>query len=191
MPYYKMLVGKKCCLSPCDPGDAVTWTAWFNDLEVTIPLGDEAYLPSTLLSESETLQDVLKHRRYVFSIVDLETDGLIGRCLLFDVDQVNRRAMLGIALGEKEYWDRGFGRDASRLLLDCAFNLLNLNNVMLDTFSFNERALACYRKVGFRVIGRRREARIIAGQKYDLILMDILAGEFDSPVVKGLMDQQG
>ena len=191
MAHYKKLVGEKCYLSPCDPGDAQTWVSWFNDLEVTIPLGDEAYLPSTLLSESETLQDVLKSRRYVFGIVDLETDGLIGRCLLFDVDQVNRCAMLGIVLGEKGCWDRGYGRDAIRLLLDYAFNLLNLNSVMLGTFSFNERALACYRKVGFRVIGRRREARIIAGQKYDLVLMDILAQEFDSPVVQGMMDRRG
>ncbi len=191
MPYYKKLVGEKCYLSPCDPGDAQKWVSWFNDLEVTIPLGDEAYLPSTLLSESETLQDVLKHRRYVFAIVDLETDGLIGRCILFDVDQINRTAMLGIVLGEKEYWDRGYGRGAIQLLVDYAFNLLNLNSVMLGTFSFNERALACYRKVGFQVIGRRREARIIAGVKYDTILMDILASEFDSPVVKGLVDRQG
>lgn len=191
MPYHKKLVGDKCYLSPCDPDDAHMWVSWFNDLEVTIPLGDEAYLPSTLLSELETLQDVLKQRRHVFSIVDLVTDNLIGRCLLFEVDQVNRNAMLGIVLGEKDYWDRGFGRDAIRLLLDYAFNLLNLHSVMLGTFSFNERALACYRNVGFRLIGRRREARIIAGSKYDMVLMDILASEFDSPVVKNLLSRVG
>lgn len=189
MPYYRRLTGEKCYLSPCDPDDAQRWVSWFNDLEVTIPLGDEAYLPSTLLSELETLQDVLKHRRYVFSIVDSETDHLIGRCLLFDVDQVNGRAMLGIVLGEKGYWDRGYGLEATRLLLDFAFNLLNLNSVMLGTFSFNERALACYRKAGFRVIGRRREARVIAGARYDVILMDILASEFDSPLVKGIVQR--
>jgi RimJ/RimL family protein N-acetyltransferase len=191
MPHYRKLVGEKCYLSPCDPDDAQKWVSWFNDLEVTIPLGDEAYLPSTWLSELETLQDVLKQRRYVFSIIDLDADALIGRCLLFDVDQVNRKAMLGIVLGDKGYWDLGYGQDATRLLLDYAFNLLNLNSVMLGTFSFNERALACYRKVGFRVIGRRREARIIAGIKYDMVLMDILASEFGSPFVKAFLERQG
>jgi RimJ/RimL family protein N-acetyltransferase len=96
--------------------------------------------------------------------------------------------MLGIVVGETAYWDRGYGQEAIRLLLDFAFNLLNLNSVMLGTFAFNERALACYRNVGFREIGRQRQARIIAGEKYDIVLMDILAEEFESPYVKKLME---
>ena len=51
-----------------------------------------------------------------------------------------------------------------RLLLDYGFNLLNLNSVMLGTFAFNQRAIRCYERVGFKVIGRRRQARIIAGE---------------------------
>ena len=64
------------------------------------------------------------------------------------------------------------------MLLDYGFNLLHLNNIMLGMFSFNERALACYRRVGFKEIGRRRQARIIGGKKYDLVLMDMLADEW-------------
>jgi len=58
---------------------------------------------------------------------------------------------------------------------------------MLGAFSFNLRALSSYRKLGFREIGRRRQARIIAGKAYDVILMDLLAEEFDSPVVGKLI----
>jgi RimJ/RimL family protein N-acetyltransferase len=54
---------------------------------------------------------------------------------------------------------------------------------MLGTFSFNERAIGCYKKVGFKEIGRRREARIIGGKKFDVVLMDILAKEFESVYV--------
>ncbi len=85
--------------------------------------------------------------------------------------------MLGIVIGQ----------EAIRLLLDYAFNLLNLNSVMLGTFAFNERTIACYRKVGFREIGRRRQARIIAGKAYDAVLMDILAEEFSSPLIGQLI----
>lgn len=191
MPYYKKLVGEKCYLSPCCLQDAATWATWFNDLEVTIPLGDEAYTPTSLQSEEQWIQEIVKNRYHVFSIVNLETDQAIGRCLLFDVDPVNRKAMLGIVIGEKTQWGQGYGQEAVRLLLDYGFNLLNLNSVMLGTFSFNEHALRCYEKVGFRVIGRRRQARIIAGQKYDLVLMDMLAGEFESLYVKRLVGQGG
>jgi len=170
--------------------DAERWAEWFNDLEVTIPLGDEAYTPTSLEGERGAIQDILKNNLHVFSIIDLETDQAIGRCLFFNVDAVNRTAMLGIVIGEKDHWDQGYGQEAISLLLDYGFNLLNLHNVMLGTFSFNERAVRCYEKVGFKLIGRRREARIIAGEKYDLVLMDILAGQFESPYVKPLLARE-
>ena len=72
--------------------------------------------------------------------------------------------MLGIVIGEKSCWNQGYGQEALVLLLDYAFNLLNLNSVMLGVFSFNQRGAASYRKVGFREIGQRRQARILGGQ---------------------------
>jgi RimJ/RimL family protein N-acetyltransferase len=187
MSYYRMLVGKKCYLSPCLPEDAEHWAEWFNDLQVTIPLGDEAYTPTSVEREQEAIREILEDNSHVFSIVHLKTNQAIGRCMFFNVDEVNRAAMLGIVIGEKSHWDQGYGQEAVSLLLDYGFNLLNLNSVMLGTFSFNERAIRCYEKVGFQLIGRRREARIIAGQKYDLILMDILADQFESPYIKPML----
>jgi len=188
MPYYKKLIGEICYLSPCTPEDAENWATWFNDLEVTIPLGDEAYTPSTLEREREMIEEINRNLDHVFTIVDLETDRAIGRCLLFAIDQLNRNGMLGIVIGEKEYWGRGYGREAINLLLDYAFNLLNLNSIMLGVMEFNERAVRCYKKVGFKEIGRRRQARIIGGRKWDGILMDILAEEFESPCVKRFVE---
>ena len=187
MPYYKKLVGTQCYLSPCRPGDAEKWAEWFNDLAVTIPLGDEAYVPSTLEGEQETVASILKSKGYVFSIIDLESNALIGRCLLFNMNQVDRTAMMGIVIGEKDYWGKGYGQEATRLLLDYSFNLLNLNSIMLGVFAFNTQAINCYLKVGFKEIGRRRQARIIGGKKYDAILMDILAEEFTSEYVSSFI----
>jgi RimJ/RimL family protein N-acetyltransferase len=189
MPHYKKIAGEKCYLSPCAPEDAESWAKWDNDLEVALPLGDEAYTPFALEKSQEIVGGVIQGQHHVFSIVDLATDALIGRCMLFDVDPINRKAMLGIVIGEKGYWGQGYGQEATRLLLDYAFNLLNLNSVMLGTFAFNQRAIHCYERVGFRVIGRRRQARIIAGIKHDVLLMDILAKEFASPRVKPLVDR--
>ena len=188
MTYYRKLVGERCFLSPCTTEDAERWTAWDNDLEVTISLGDEAYTPTGLEREASSLAGVVNQGAHCFAIVDQETCTAIGRCMLFDLDMVDRRAMLGIVIGEKSYWGRGFGQEAVRLLLDYGFNLLNLNNIMLGVFDFNRRAIECYRKVGFREIGRRRQGRIIAGQKYDVVFMDILAEEFESPYIRKLVD---
>lgn len=187
MKYFKKLIGSKSYLAPCGQEIAEKWTEWDTDLEVAIPLGDEAYTPYTLEKMRDILDDVSKQQSHVFSIVTLDADTLIGRCLLFNIDHVNQKAMLGIVIGEKDYWGKGYGQEAIKLLLDYGFNLLNLNSIMLGTFSFNERALACYRKVGFKEIGRRRQARIIGDMKYDAVLMDMLAEEFESPYVAGIV----
>ena len=189
MPHYKKLIGTKCYLSPCAPEDADAWAKWDNDLEVALPLGDEAYTPFALQKSQEIVAGVIRGQDHVFGIVDLETDELIGRCMLFDLDLVNRQAMLGIVIGEKTYWGQGYGQEAVRLLLDYGFNLLNLNGVMLGTFAFNQRAIHCYERVGFKVIGRRRQARIIGGVKHDAVLMDILADEYESMCVRQFADR--
>jgi len=178
MTYYRKLSGEKCYLSPLSTEDADAITSWLNDLEVTLPLGDEAYLPYSVEKVQGEIAEAIRRQDHVFGIVDCVSNHVIGRCLLFGMNPVDRSAMLGIFIGDKDYWSQGYGTEACRLLLDYAFNLLNLHSVMLGVFSFNQRAIRAYEKVGFKQIGRRREARIIGGKSYDAILMDILEDEF-------------
>lgn len=189
MPYYKKLAGAQCYLSPCSPEDAESWTHWFNNLEVALPLGDEAYVPAGLARMRADAAAMIQNKEHVFSIVDLKTDQLLGRCLLFGVDPVNRSAKFGIAIGEKAFWNQGYGFEATRLLLDYGFNLLNLNSIMLGVFAFNTAAIRCYQKAGFKEIGRRRQARIIGSRKFDAIFMDILAEEFLGSIIQKMLPE--
>ncbi len=188
MPHYRKIAGSLCYLSPPDASDAELWTRWLNDLDVALPLGDEAYSTITLDAARDDIGRIGAHD-HVFTIVEQTTDRPVGRCLLFAVNQVDRTAMAGIFIGEADARGRGIGTEAMRLLLDYAFNLLNLNSVMLGVYDFNERAMASYRKVGFREIGRRRQARIVGGEPHDVVLMDLLASEFESPVVKASLER--
>ena len=183
MAYYKKLIGEKCYLSPVTMEDAEKWTEWFNDLEVALRTGHEAYTPLPLDKHRELINSYIQYQENVFTIVDLETNNPIGQCILYDLVPVDGTAQVSITVGEKEYWDNGYGYDALTLLLDYGFNLLNLNNIMLRTYSFNERSISCYKKAGFKEIGRRRQARVIGRAKYDLVYMDILAEEFVSVFV--------
>jgi RimJ/RimL family protein N-acetyltransferase len=63
------------------------------------------------------------------------------------------------------------------LLIDFGFNYLNLNNIMLKVFAFNERAINCYKKAGFKEIGRRRQAYYLKGKYHDQIFMDIIRSD--------------
>ncbi|MHA1243926.1 MAG: GNAT family N-acetyltransferase [Candidatus Heimdallarchaeota archaeon] len=188
MRFHKKIIGEKCYLSPISEEDAEKWAEWFTDLEVTIPLGDEAYTPTSVSNEKNTINNLLKSGAHVFSIVDLKSDELIGRCMLFGVNTIDRAAKLGIVIGEKSYWSKGYGQDAMRQLLDYGFNLLNLHNIMLGVFSYNKAAIKCYKNVGFKEVGFRREVRIIAGKKYDMLYMDILEDEYTSIYVKKLFE---
>jgi len=189
MRFHKKLVGKKCYLSSINLLDAEKWAEWFNDLEVILPLGDEAYTPTSVEDQQATITELIKHNSHVFNVVDLKSNELIGRVGLFQINKTDRNAMFGIVIGEKDYWNKGYGQDATKLMLDYGFNLLNLHNIMLGVFAFNSRAISCYQKVGFKEIGRRREARIVAGKKYDVVLMDMLAEEFTSVFVKNLIEK--
>lgn len=191
MPYFKKLAGDLCYLSPPSAEDAEKWAQWETDLAVSLPLGDEAYVPSSVEAARESVHNAQMHREHVFTLVDLATDQPIGRGMLFAVDAVNRSAMLGILIGETGYWGKGYGQEATRLLVEYGFDLLNLNSIMLGTFDFNRRARHCYEKVGFREIGRRRQARFIGGRWHDAILMDILAGEFEPVYTRRVFQKVG
>ena len=176
MKYFKKLVGQKCYLSPVNPDDVEIFTAWLNDLEVTrnLNLGTQNV---TLVTEKAALERLAKDG-HVYSIIDVETDALIGNVGLTGIDHVNGLCGIGIFIGDKEYWGRGYGAEAMRLLLGYAFDYLNMNNIMLNVYEFNERAYACYIRVGFKEIGRRRKAICREGRFHDHIFMDILAEEF-------------
>jgi RimJ/RimL family protein N-acetyltransferase len=81
---------------------------------------------------------------------------------------------VGIFIGNKQYWNKGFGQEALGLLTDYGFQSLNLNNIMLTVFSFNKRAIKCYEKAGFKQFGVRKESKIVNETKYDEIYMQIL-----------------
>ncbi|MBN2461515.1 MAG: GNAT family N-acetyltransferase [Candidatus Cloacimonetes bacterium] len=183
MKYYRKLIGDKCYLSPINMDDAPKYTEWLNDMEI-IQYLDIANQQLNLEKERIILEEMIKKGNQIFAIVLLETDELIGNCSLFDIDQRNRSAELGIFIGEKKYWNRGYGTEAIRLLLDYGFNILNMNNILLEVYSYNEKGLHTYEKAGFKIIGRRREAKYMAGKYWDIIFMDITAAEFASIYIK-------
>jgi RimJ/RimL family protein N-acetyltransferase len=173
--YFKKLVGKKCYLSPVNENDAVKFTEWLKDLEITINL--QLY-NSVINVENERsfLNNLSKDHNY--SIIDFEKDELIGNCGFLDIDYLNQTAEIGLFIGNKNYWNKGFGSEALTLLLDYGFKALNLNNVMLKVYSFNKRAIKSYEKVGFKIIGKRREALRRGKETCEIIFMDILEKEF-------------
>jgi len=173
--YFKKMAGKKCYLSPIDVNDVEKFTEWLNDLEVTKYLIVYPHIIS-IENEKGFLEKLSKEHTY--SIVDNITNELIGNCGFGDIDHINQTAEVGIFIGNKKYWNKGYGTEALNLLLDYGFKALNLHNIFLRVYSFNERARKSYEKTGFKIIGKRREALLRDKERHDIILMDILPNEF-------------
>jgi len=183
MKYFKKLVGERIYLSPLNADDSEIFVKWMNDFNVTDYTGASSRL-MTLEAETGWLNSALNSGEPIFSIIKLENDELIGNISLMKIDNIRRTATLGIMIGEDKNRSKGYGTEAIRLLLDYGFNYLNLNNIMLEVFSFNERAIKAYKKAGFKEIGRRRKAYFLNGNYYDEVFMDVLAEEFTESYIK-------
>ena len=111
---------------------------------------------------------------FLFGIRTLDGDQLIGNCSLMQTDWRNRKAVLGIGIGDKAYWGKGYGSEATALLMEYAFDELNLHRVELEVYDFNERARRAYEKVGFVHEGICREALFRDGAYHDIHIMGLL-----------------
>ncbi|WP_270406389.1 GNAT family N-acetyltransferase [Paenibacillus timonensis] len=95
-----------------------------------------------------------------------------------EVNLASRRCTVGIGIGEKGYWDKGYGSDAMKALIHYLFQTMNLNRIQLETWSGNERAIRSYEKNGFVVEGRLRNETYIDGKYYDTIVMGLLREDY-------------
>jgi RimJ/RimL family protein N-acetyltransferase len=174
-----MLEGRIVNLRARGMADLERNTRWINDREVTRFMAAR-YLWSSAAEEQWMRDHMVGPMTFAATPFAINTkDGEhIGNTSLFNVSPEDRKADFGIMIGEKAYWSKGYGSDATQTLLRFAFDEMNLNRVQLDTYAFNERAIAAYRKSGFVEEGRRRQARWSEGAYHDVILMSALRDEW-------------
>lgn len=155
---------------------------YWNRMELRRFLGNADMGPAARDQEEEWIRDTWKRRQerkaFTFAVEHHADQKLIGGTGLFNIDWTSRSADVGISIYNPEYWSKGYGVETLGLILDFAFQDLNMNRVGLEVFDFNKRASQCYLKVGFREVGRKRKARFIRGKYRDSILMDLLREEW-------------
>lgn len=139
--------------------------------------------PAQLWSEKKLKEFVEKRaekrsRSFGFSIRTLADDTLIGGVGLWISSWTHADTWLGISIGERDYWGKGYGTDAMHLAVQYAFVELNLRRVSLGLHAYNERALKSYQKVGFTLEGRMRGEGIRDGVRFDSLWMGILREEW-------------
>lgn len=181
------LIGSKVYLRPLDLADAPILTTWMNDPEVTRYL--LAHRPLMLLAEEAFLRKMSESERdMALGIVVREPEQFIGVTGFHQFDARNRHVQFGIILGEKSAWGKGYGTEATRLMVRYAFDTLNQNRVWLHVYEYNERAVRMYQKVGFRMEGRLRQDTFRDGRYWDTFVMAVLREEWRDTTEKGDTD---
>ncbi len=159
---------------------AKAFAKWNQDSEQHRLADDD---PAQLWSHKKIKEHIEKRaennsQAFKFSIRTLEDDKLIGGVGLFIASWTHAEAWMGISIGERDYWGRGFGSDAVRLVVQYGFLELNLRRVSLGLHAYNERARKSYEKVGFVMEGRMRGEGWRDGVHYDSLWMGILREEW-------------
>lgn len=177
-----MIFGKQIRLRPVERDDLPRFVQWFADPEVRDGLA--LFVPMSLAEEEMWFNDLLKRDRLErpFAIDAKTADGWvhIGSAGYHKIDWKNRNAEIGIAIGDKGYWNNGYGTDTMQTVVAFGFAELNLEHIYLKVFEFNPRAIRCYEKAGFRHEGRLRHDRFRHNGYYDTLWMGILRGEWES-----------
>jgi RimJ/RimL family protein N-acetyltransferase len=182
-PIY-VVEGELVALAPLEPGIIPLWERWLNDLDVTRTLGALSVNVHPRESQERAYDRTVHTEGDVsFAIYERASRRPIGSTSLREISYRTGTATFSILIGERDCWDRGFGTEATRLVLDFAFHALGLHNVLLTVYDNNPRGIRAYEKAGFRVMGRRREAYRLGQERYDVVYMDALAADFESPVL--------
>lgn len=174
------LAGERIILREYREEDYPYMRSWVNDYEITKYLSNIFMYPHTELDTENFLKAMMEGRYRGFVIAHKETEEYIGQVDLINIDWPNRVGTIGIVIGTKENLGKGYGSEALKLLLEFAFMKLNLNKLELDVRAFNDRAIKCYKKLGFQVEGVLRENFYDNGQYTDTIRMGILKREWEA-----------
>lgn len=160
---------------------AEAWARWSHDTEYArfrFPMPAQPVTAASIRNGWGDAEDIPTDW-FRFDFHTLADNRLIGDGGLFDVDWVNGDAEVGLGIGECDYWSKGYGTDAMRLLLRYAFTELNLHRVTLTVLAANPRARRSYEKSGFVLEGIQRKQSQYAGQRIDEVYMGILRSEWE------------
>jgi len=157
------------------------FSRWSQDSEFKRLINSEAVSVASSMGTKKWLEKELDEQsdnQHWFSIRTLTDDVLLGDIDLYIYNWPGRDAFVGLGIGERDFWGKGYGTDLMKLILRYAFTEVNLNRVTLTVFEYNPRAIRAYEKVGFRHEGRMRKLLKKEGKRWDMLYMGILREEW-------------
>jgi RimJ/RimL family protein N-acetyltransferase len=175
-----MLKGENVTLRAIEREDLERLHAMNNSLSVELAGGGDPPMPQSMARLQADYERQVGEGGRDNANFAIEVEGeFIGICALFNEDNTARTFELGIGIGFEEYWGRGYGREAVKMLVDYGFRYRNAHKIWLEVHGKNERAQRAYKAVGFIEEGRLREHVYSDGDYDDLVRMGVLRREWN------------
>jgi ribosomal-protein-alanine N-acetyltransferase len=169
-----LLKGQKVLIRSKRISDASNDYLWRRDEELTrLDAAQILRIPfsSFLLDYYDEISNE-SPRRLRFAIDTL--DGRhIGNCMIYNIDMRKKEAELGIMIGDRDYWDNGYGVDAVNTLVNYIFKITNIDRIYLNTLEWNLRAQRCFRKCGFLPFKKQKRF------SNTFVVMEMLRGDWE------------
>ena len=170
-----MIIGNKIRLRNKRLADARGDYTWQTDPELArldaAPLLTTAF--AQYLSDYASALRYPSSIRHQFAIETIEGKH-IGNCVYYDVNETKGEAELGIMIGNRDYWDKGYGADAVATLVNYIFRQTNLRRIYLKTLDWNKRSQECFKKCGFTLNGR------LVKDRFSFVLMEIYRKQWEA-----------
>ncbi len=174
----EVLTGSRVVLRRHVPENLACFRRWYADPEIArLARYQEAPMRHDEIERFFTAR-VVGRDSLAMAIHERSGNRLVGTCAFSQLDGDNGSALYHITIGEKDAWGRGYGTEATRLMLDHAFGSLGLHRIALFVFEFNERAIRAYQRCGFVIEGRSRESIFRDGRWWDEIAMSVLESDW-------------
>lgn len=179
MKYFPKISRGNIYLSPVNPEDYEFFTKWMNDSRVTDWVNTTKSI-SSMTSEKSFLEDIAKNSdpsTKALAIIKKDGDKLLWLVDLWRINYIDQIATIWIWIWDFEEHNKWYGADALNAILLFGFHTLNLRNIDLHVFAFNEWAIRCYQKVWFKEYWRRKDMHYCNWKFRDEIYMDITKEE--------------
>ena len=174
-----MIISSKIILREKSPDDAWDDYAWDTDPE----LARLDAVPTLSIPYSQYLSDYTRalsnppRTSHRFAVDTLDGKH-IGNCSYYNLDEDKGEVELGIMIGNRDYWDKGYGTDAITTLVNHIFRQKNLKRMYVKTLDWNGRAQKCFKKCGFIPYGQ------LARDGYSFVLMEISRSQWQEQQTK-------
>jgi RimJ/RimL family protein N-acetyltransferase len=176
-----MITGKHVILRGLEREDLKLMHKWLNDEEVMAWARSQPDNIAPMESIEKDFEQDLKgenSQRRTYIVIDRKSSKPVGWAAIRWWRLHSTTGGIGLVIAEKELRGKGLGTEATRLLVDLAFDQLNMHKVELFTRSDNEAALKAVKSCGFKLEGRLRETVYFDGKYHDGLMFGLLRGEY-------------